>query len=643
LKGVYKLTFGNPESITPIKYKEASKIEFSDTSKYNTQAIVFKKTSRGCKLVLPLEVSEEVYGFGLQLKGFNHKGGKKIIRPNADPISNSGDSHAPVPFFITNKGYGIYVDTARYVEFYCGYGMNKDRSKTANNTIITTTQELYEKSGLIEETVMVIDIPVAKGVDIYIFEGKTITEVVAKYNMFSGGGCMPSLWGLGVFYRCYAKFTGDEVIEMARYFRNKQIPCDIIGLEPGWQSSSYSCSYVWDMERYPDYEEVIKYLRENNFNINLWEHAFVNSTSPLYEKLHDCSGIFEVWKGITPDFADETARSIFSEYHKQNFVDKGITGFKLDECDGSDFTGGWSFPNCDEFPSGTDGEQMHSLFGILYQKTLLEALGNQRTLSEVRNSGSFASPFPFVLYSDLYDHKDYIRGLTTSGFSGLLWAPELRNAESKKDLLRRLQTVVFSPQAIINAWYIEKAPWMELDAENEVKQLLELRMSLIPYLYSAFYKYCKQGIPPIRSLVSDYTEDENTFNIDDEYMFGDCILVAPMTSSEDNRMVYLPEGSWFDFWTDKRYETGWFPVETENIPVFIKEDSIIPLAEPLQYLTKDTIFHITLKCYGNKGQTTLIQDDGETYTTHYKELVVDFNGFTEDSQRYRLKSIQKIL
>lgn len=642
MNGVYKLTFGTPEPITPVKYKEASKIQFSDTTKYNTQFIVFKKTSRGCKLELPLEFNEEVYGLGLQLKGFNHKGGKKILRPNADPISNSGDSHAPVPFFVTNKGYGIYVDTARYVEFYCGYGKNKNRPKVANNLIVTTTQELYDKSGLKEETVMVIDIPAAKGIDIYIFEGKTITDIVAKYNLFSGGGCMPALWGLGVFYRCYAKFTGDEVIKTARYFRDRQLPCDIIGLEPGWQSSSYSCSYVWDEVRYPNYEEVISFLRQNNFNINLWEHAFVNSISPLYEKLHDSSGTFEVWQGITPDFANEAARIIFSEYHKKQFVDKGITGFKLDECDGSDFTGGWSFPNCDEFPSGVDGEQMHSLFGNLYMKTLLQALGNQRTLSEVRNAGALASPYPFVLYSDLYDHKDFIRGMTVCGFSGLLWTPELRDAKNKKDLLRRLQTVVFSPQALINAWYIEKAPWIDLDAENEVKQLLELRMSLVPYLYSAFYIYNKQGIPPIRALVSDYTEDENTYNIDDEYMFGECILVAPMTADEDSRMVYLPKGNWFDFWSNKRYESGWHHEETENIPVYIKENSVIPLAEPMQYLTKDTVFHITLKCYGERGQTTLILDDGETYTTDYKEIAVDFSGFGENSKRYKLKGIQKI-
>ncbi|AEE97813.1 TIM-barrel domain-containing protein [Mahella australiensis] len=640
MTGVYKLTFGEPESITPTKYKEISKIELSDATKFNIGSINFKKTLRGCRLEIPLEFDEEVYGFGLQLNGFNHKGSKKMMRPNADPVSNSGDSHAPVPFYCTNKYYGIYVDTARYAEFYCGYGKNKNRPAVPNNTVITNAEELYKKTGYTEKTVMVIDIPVAKGVDIYIFEGESITDVVAKYNMFSGGGCMPPLWGLGVSYRCNAKYTDNQVIKMADYFRERKMPCDIIGLEPGWQSSSYSCSYVWDNERYPNYKELIRYLRNSNFNINLWEHAFVNSISPLYQKLHDFSGTYEVWKGITTDFAGETARDIFSEYHKNKFVDEGITGFKLDECDGSDFTGGWSFPNCDEFPSGVDGEQMHSLFGILYQKTILKALGNQRTFSEVRNSGAFAAPYPFVLYSDLYDHKVFIRGLATAGFSGLLWVPELRRAKNKKDLLRRLQTVVFSPRVIINAWNTEEAPWIKLGAGDEVRELLELRMSLVPYVYSAFYRYHKHGVPPIRALVSDYSDDENTYNIDDEYMFGDSMLVAPMTVDEDKRMVYLPGDAWYDFWTDKKYERGWHEVQTDNIPVYIKKDSVIPLAEPMQYISKDTVFQITLKCYGDKGKTVLVEDDGETHATRYKEIEIDFNGFREETQRYELKRIQ---
>ena len=240
-----KLTFGTPEKIVPSIY--CKNFNYIETPiKYDESKISFKTTARGCLLELPLEFGEEVYGFGLQLKGFNHKGHNLQLRVNSDPVAYTGDSHAPVPFFVTTNGYGIYIDTARYIEASCGYGKNNHREPVENNTIIATAEDLYQKCGLKETTVMAIEIPVAKGVDIYIFDGDTITDIVSQYNMFSGGGCDVPEWGLGVLYRCYAKYTGNEIIKTAKYFRDNDIPCDIIGLEPGWQSSSYSCSYLWD-------------------------------------------------------------------------------------------------------------------------------------------------------------------------------------------------------------------------------------------------------------------------------------------------------------------------------------------------------------------------------------------------------------
>lgn len=565
-----KITFGTPEKIVPSKYCKG--LNYQETAiKYNTDNFKFKTTARGCVLEFPLEFGEEVFGFGLQLKGFNHKSHKLQLRTNSDPAANTGDSHAPVPFFVTNKGYGMYFDTARYIEVCCGYGKNKNREPVENNTIIANAEDLYKKCGLRETTVMSVEIPVAKGIDVYIFEGKNILDVVSQYNMFSGGGCDVPEWGLGVLYRAYVRNTGDQIIELAKYFREHDIPVDIMGLEPGWQSSSYSCSYVWDKERYPNYEEVIKYLRGNNFHINLWEHAFVNATSPIYKDMHDYSGDYEVWQGLIPDFATEQAQEIFAKYHKEYLVDKGIDGFKLDECDNSDFVFDWSFPNCVEFPSGMDGEQYHQMFGTLYMQTILKALGDTPTLSEVRNAGALAASYPFVLYSDLYDHQDFIRGVVNSGFSGILWTPELRDASTKKELLRRLQTTVFSVQCLINAWYCPEVPWKEFDCEKEVIDLLNERHRLIPMLKRAFKEYKETGKPPVRALVADYTDDKETYSIDDEYIFCDNLIVAPLTSKSDERKVYLPQGNWVDYWTREKVESGWFSVTTDNIPVFEKE------------------------------------------------------------------------
>lgn len=564
-----KLRFGIPEEIVPSKF--CQNLNYQETEiAYDVSNFKFKTTNRGCVLEFPLKEEEQIYGFGLQLKDFNHKNQKLRLCSNSDPCAHTGDSHAPVPFFVSTAGYGIYFDTARYMEAHCGFGKNKNRQSNPNNTIIVSVDDLYRKCGLFEDTVMSVEIPVAKGIDIYIFEGETILDVVSQYNMFSGGGCDVPEWGLGVLYRVYARYTADQVMEVAKSFREKDIPCDIIGLEPGWQTNTYSCSYMWDEERYPNYKEMVEYLKANDFHINLWEHAFVNAASPIYKDMHDYSGDYEVWQGLVPDFCTKEARDLFANHHKKYIVDLGIDGFKLDECDSSDFGHTWSFPNCTEFPSGIDGEQYHQLFGTLYMQTMMQALGENKTFSQVRNAGALAASYPFVLYSDLYDHKDFIRGIVNSGFSGILWTAELRDAKSKKELLRRLQVTVFSVQCLLNAWYCEDVPWKEFDCEDEVRDLLKIRKSLVPMLKEAFDSYHTTGKPPVRALVADYTWDVETYKIDDEYVFCDKFIVAPLTAESDTRMVYLPEGQWRDYWTKEPVNAGWFEVTMDNIPVFEK-------------------------------------------------------------------------
>ena len=288
-----------------------------------------------------------------------------------------------------------------------------------------------------------------------------------------------------------------------------------------------------------------------------------------------CFHLWEIiWFGEAEclTFSLETVREIFVEHHKK-IVSTGVDGFKLDECDGSDYTGGWSFPNMASFPSGMDGEQYHTLFGVLYMQTMLEALEGKLTLSEVRNAGALSASYPFVLYSDLYDHKDFIRGCATAGFSGLLWTPEVRDADTAEEFIRRLQTNVFSVQCLINGWYCEDLPWERLNCGKEVKELLELRESLKPMLMKAFQKYLTTGVPPVRALVSDYSEDPQTYPLDDQYLFCDDLIVAPICAGTAGRKVYLPAGHWRDFFTKREVPSGWLEVETNLIPVYEKMDA----------------------------------------------------------------------
>ncbi len=600
--GVWKATLGQPEAHTPISLRS---VPPSIEGLGRLPAVAAPPlavphgsvTERGSRLSLQLQPDEQIYGFGLQLLSFEQRGKKRIIRVNADPKGDAGDSHAPVPFYVTTRGYGVLVDTLRNAQFYCGDAHPRPTEPINANALLLNTPEEMRSRDDAKPAQVEVEIPRAPGVDIYLFAGPTMIEAVQRYNLFSGGGVLPPEWGLGFWYR--AEMHGDHtaLIKLAQQFRDRKIPCDVLGLEPGWQTHAYSCTFAWNPERFPDPKAFLDEAAKLGYKVNLWEHAFTHPASPIFPPLVPHSGDFAVWEGLVPDFAGEPARRIFGDYHGKQLIDQGVSGFKLDECDNSDYTGGWSFPDMSRFPSGLDGEQMHATFGLRYQDALWQQFKSrqQPTLNLVRSSGALAAPYPFVLYSDLYDHRQFIRALATSGFSGLLWCPEVRDATSEEDLIRRLQSVVFSPLAMVNAWYINHPPWQQIDRtlnnqdklagnwqhlETRCREIIGWRMQLVPYLLSAFERYQRDGTPPFRAVALDYPDEKNLRTIDDAYLVGDRMLVAPLFAGEPGRTVILPPGVWHDLWTGHLVEgsTIEVPASTDKIPVFVKAGSVLPLA-----------------------------------------------------------------
>lgn len=636
--GIWRATVGTPERFTPVSSRLvpprtqafASLPRVTDVPDLPVQA---KLTERGCTIRLPLRSGEEVFGFGLQLLSFAQRGKKKIARVNADPRIDTGDSHAPVPFYVTTEGLGILVDTARYAAFYFGDARSKPTLATGEAGSGTNPDPNYTHTVReSDSTNVVIDVPHAAGVDLYLFAGPGMLDAVRRYNVFSGGGFIPPEWGLGFWYRHEARADQQSVLALAHEFRERKIPCDVFGLEPGWQSHAYSCTFSWDKERFPDPQDFMRSASEQQYKINLWEHAFTHPSSPLFPALEPCSGDYGVWGGLVPDFAGQQARDIFGDFHGKMLIDMGISGFKLDECDNSDYTGGWSFPECSSFPSGTDGEQMHSLFGLRYQMAIWEAFRTrgQATYSLVRSSGALAAPYPFVLYSDLYDHRQYVRALVNSGFSGLLWCPEVRQAANEEDLIRRLQSVVFSPLAQVDCWYMKSPPWKQLDRvknnagvllndweklEARCREIISWRMQLVPYLKAAFLHYQEDGTPPFRALVLDWPSDKRLYAVDDQYMIGDRMMVAPLFAGEPDRKVTFPEGEWHDFWTGERIigatETS-IAASTEHIPVYVKVGSIVPWAEIGLHSGAPETRRITARVYGDGSFPFAFESQGLT-------------------------------
>jgi len=274
--GIYKVSMGKIDPITPFSLCESlpktKELNATGSGKdyIRPEQVRIEINQRGCLVEIPLKGDEQLYGFGLQIGSFMQKGLKKKPIVNDNPLNNLGYSHAPQTFYVSNKGYGIIINTSRYTTFYGGSLQLNEKAETndekSDKKIATTTEDLYstQSSG----GNMQVDIPGAAGIEVFVICGKNIKEVIEKYNLMSGGGALPPMWGLGVKYRMKGDSNEEAVSKMASYFRDKKIPCDVLGLEPGWQTAAYSCSYVWEKKRFPDPESMIKNLSKQSFHVN---------------------------------------------------------------------------------------------------------------------------------------------------------------------------------------------------------------------------------------------------------------------------------------------------------------------------------------------------------------------------------------
>lgn len=616
LPGIWKITAGEPDAFTPLTVAPVVPREEAIRALGETPLPFgpggWSVEIDACQTIVshPLDETERIYGFGLQFMRLDQRGFTRYLRVNSDPKQDTGETHAPIPFYVSSAGYGVLIDTARAATAYCGSTVKRDAARPPVVRDRVTDPE-WQATPLSDAMELVI--PKSAGVTLYLFAGRTTLEIVQRFNLFMGGGALPPKWGLGFWHRVSIAATQEEVIAEAKEFRERGYPCDVLGLEPGWQSSAYPNTLDWSEERFPNPGQLVEELGEMGFRVNLWENPYVSPKAPLHGKLEKFAGSHTVWGGLVPDLAIKEAADILREHHLEKHIRLGVSGYKMDEVDGSELTGhSWMFPAHARFPSGLDGERMRQIYGLLWQRLLADAFRgeNRRTYGLVRASNAGSSSNPFVLYSDLYDHRQFVRALCNASFGGLLWTPELRETGSMEEFVRRLQVVCFSPLAMCNAWASGMKMWTYPEAEPIVRHYLGLRARLLPYLYSAFAAYRSEGIPPFRAMALEafggagehegartgagsrgsaleaFDSKEAAYGfghsegVDDQYMMGPSMLVAPMFEGETERDVWLPEGDWYDFETGERHEGGrriHVVAGLERMPIFVKDGGIVPM------------------------------------------------------------------
>jgi alpha-glucosidase (family GH31 glycosyl hydrolase) len=394
---------------------------------------------------------------------------------------------------------------------------------------------------------------------------------------------------------------------------------------------------VWDSTRFPQPRQFLDKLLAKNIRANLWINPYVSSRSPIYKNIKPYTSSHTVWVGIVPDFNTKPARDLFKGLFTEQHINLGVSGYKVDETDGYD---SWLWPDVAKFPSGFSAEQIRQTYGLQFQKISADWFRekNVRTYGLTRASNAGASSMPYVIYNDYYNHKDFITALCNSSFIGVLWTPEARSSKTSEEWLRRMQSVCFSPMAMLNAWADGTKPWTFPEVADQVKEVMQLRMQLLPYLYTTFAQYRYEGKPPVRAMNitdgfsfegkvtgGDLHSSENPYaiavrsDIKDQYMLGDFLLVAPFFAGDRSRKVVLPQGKWYDFYTGKLVGEG-ETIEVaqptlDRIPLFVKDGGIIPMIPPVLHTPlKDDQLPLTVRYYGSaENSWDLYDDDGETF------------------------------
>jgi alpha-glucosidase len=487
--------------------------------------------------------------------------------------------------------------------------------------------------------------------DLYFLGGPSIKDVVKRLTDVTGKTYMPPMWAIGYQQSRYSYMNQEEVLDIARTFRKKGIPCDVLYLDIHYMDE-YRV-FTWDSKRFPKPMEMMAELKELGFELVPIVDPGVKQDPkyPVYaegvkngyfcRKLEGDIFIGKVWPGLSafPDFTDDAAARWWGDQHRF-YSKQGINGIWNDMNEPSVFNESKTMDL--DVVHGNNGnpkthEEWHNLYGFLMSKATFE--GMKRGLSGER---------PFVLtragyagiqrYATVWtgDNRSFWEHMALSipmvlnlGMSGIAFAgPDVggfSHHASGELVARWTQMGAFFPffrnHTMIDSRRQE--PWMFGDQVEEIcREYIGLRYRLMPYLYSLFYEAHKTGLPILRSLIMEYPDDRDVYNICDQFLFGSGILVAPIyRPGVQSRSVYLPEGIWYDYWTGERFEGGRSVLAAaplDTMPLYVKAGAVIPEQALRQSTGEGSEQPARIRFYVGAGTTDVTpfaqyEDDGRTY------------------------------
>ncbi|MFZ5895824.1 MAG: alpha-xylosidase [Myxococcota bacterium] len=491
---------------------------------------------------------ERIYGCGESFSSPNKRGQTVLVSTQDAHGSQTDEMYKPVPFYLSNRGYGVFVhgSTPMAFDFGLSYG---------------DTQVLFNGDD---------------SLDLFVFLG-TPKEVLTRYTALTGRSPLPPLWSFGLWMSRITYSSEEETRGVARKLREHRIPCDVIHLDTGWFEKDWCCDYQFSGTRFQNPKQMIADLGEQGFHISLWQLPYFTPKNPLFAEIVQRGLAVRSPSGELPsedavlDFTNpETVR--WYQAKLSGLLELGVGAIKVDFGEGAPLNG--------VYHSGRTGWYEHNLYPLLYNRAAGEA--SQRThgytLIWARSAWAGSQRYPLHWGGDAEATDGGMLGSLWGGLSfGLsgfsFWSHDVGGffPATPRDLyLRWLPFGLFNSHSRCHG-LPPTEPW-EFDPAflDAFRKAVELRYRLMPYIWAQAAASARRGHPLLRPLFFDFGDDPTSWLIDDAFLFGSDILVAPLFEEISERRVYLPPGEWIDLQSGARHQgPGWVSIAAGDIKAII--------------------------------------------------------------------------
>ena len=555
---------------------------------------------------LGLSVGELVYGMGERFTAFT-KNGQSVDIWNEDGGTSTYQSYKNIPFYLTNRGYGVFVNHPEKVSFEVG----------------------TEQVSKVEFSVP------GESMEYFLINGPTMKEVLERYTSLTGKPSLPPQWTFGLWLSTSFTTNYDEktVMSFIDGMEERGIPLQVFHFDCFWMKDFHWSDFVWDSRVFPDPKGMLSRIREKGLKVCVWINSYIAQESCLFAEGME-KGYFvkrkngDVWQwdmwqpGMAlVDFTNPAACKWFQD-KLEVLLDMGVDCFKTDF--------GERIPTEDVvYYDGSDPVKMHNYYTYLYNKTVYELLQRKRGKDDAvlfaRSATAGGQKFPVHWGGDCWSNyeamAESMRGglsLTMSGFG--YWSHDIGGFEdtSTPDVYKRWAAFgLLSTHSRFHGSTSYRVPWAYDDeAVDVVRFFTKLKLSLTPYLYSSAVRTSRTGVPMMRSMVLEFENDPVCQYLDRQYMLGDSLLVAPIFNDRGEAYYYLPEGTWTNYLTGETVEGGVWRKEHHDymsIPLWARENTILPVNYGLKHAADSYKEGLELKVIGLKDQaeTTVYEDQKE--------------------------------